>query len=115
MVNYKSRFAARRLFDVAHAGVVDANVVASYRLGKVGRDLGRLGEILLPRLLAMADHHHMRPRLTLDVEPGAGLLGQLVGGIFVLHVILAAYIRTVATYPYLNRFVSGQRIYARKE
>ena len=30
-----------------------------------------------------------------------------------LHVILAAYVRTVATYPYLNRFVSGQRIYAR--
>ena len=30
-----------------------------------------------------------------------------------LHIILAAYVRTVATYPYLNRFVSGQRIYAR--
>ncbi len=30
-----------------------------------------------------------------------------------LHVILAAYVRTVAAYPYLNRFVSGQRIYAR--
>jgi len=30
-----------------------------------------------------------------------------------LHVILAAYVRTVATYPYLNRFISGQRIYAR--
>ncbi len=30
-----------------------------------------------------------------------------------LHVILAAYVRTVATYPYINRFVSGQRIYAR--
>ncbi len=30
-----------------------------------------------------------------------------------LHVILAAYVRTVATYPYLNRFISGQRIYSR--
>ena len=30
-----------------------------------------------------------------------------------LHIILAAYVRTIATYPYLNRFVSGQRIYAR--
>lgn len=30
-----------------------------------------------------------------------------------LHVILAAYVRTVAQYPYLNRFISGQRIFAR--
>ena len=30
-----------------------------------------------------------------------------------LHIILAAYVRTIAAYPYLNRFVSGQRIYAR--
>jgi len=30
-----------------------------------------------------------------------------------LHVILAAYVRTVSQYPYLNRFISGQRIYAR--
>jgi len=32
----------------------------------------------------------------------------------ILHVILAAYIRTVAKYPAINRFVSGQKIYARK-
>ena len=32
-----------------------------------------------------------------------------------LHVILAAYVRTVAQYPYLNRFVSGQRIYSRNQ
>ena len=30
-----------------------------------------------------------------------------------LHVILAAYVRTVSQYPYLNRFISGQRIFAR--
>ena len=30
-----------------------------------------------------------------------------------LHVIIAAYVRTVAQYPYLNRFVSGQRIFSR--
>ncbi len=30
-----------------------------------------------------------------------------------LHMIIAAYVRTVAACPYLNRFVSGQRIYAR--
>lgn len=32
-----------------------------------------------------------------------------------LHVILAAYVRTVSQYPYLNRFISGQRIYARND
>lgn len=36
-------------------------------------------------------------------------------GFSMLHVILAAYIRTVAKYPYLNRFISGQRIYARHD
>ena len=30
-----------------------------------------------------------------------------------LHVIIAAYIRTVSQYPFLNRFISGQRIFAR--
>lgn len=33
--------------------------------------------------------------------------------ISVLHVILASYIRTLTSRPGLNRFVSGQRIYAR--
>lgn len=32
-----------------------------------------------------------------------------------LHVIVAAYIRTVSQHPALNRFVSGQRIYARND
>jgi len=31
------------------------------------------------------------------------------------HAIVAAYVRTVAKYPALNRFVAGQRIYARDE
>ena len=30
-----------------------------------------------------------------------------------MHVILAAYIRTVSQRPYLNRFLSGQKVYAR--
>lgn len=34
-------------------------------------------------------------------------------GLGMLHVFVAAYIRTVAERPGLNRFVSGQRIYAR--
>lgn len=33
----------------------------------------------------------------------------------ITHVILAAYVRTVAKYPALNRFVAGQRIYSRGE
>ena len=33
----------------------------------------------------------------------------------ILHVILAAYIRTVAQRPAINRFVNGQRIYARND
>lgn len=32
-----------------------------------------------------------------------------------LHVLLAAYVRTIAERPALNRFVSGQRIYARNQ
>lgn len=31
----------------------------------------------------------------------------------ILHIILAAYVRTVATRPGINRFISGQKIYAR--
>lgn len=36
-------------------------------------------------------------------------------GIGMLHLIIAAYIRVVAHRPALNRFVSGQKIYARHE
>lgn len=31
------------------------------------------------------------------------------------HVLLAAYVRTVAKYPALNRFIAGQRLYSRGE
>ena len=34
-------------------------------------------------------------------------------GIGMIHLFIAAYIRVVAQYPAINRFVSGQRIYAR--
>jgi len=34
-------------------------------------------------------------------------------GMGLLHVFIAAYIRVVAQYPAVNRFVSGQRIFAR--
>ena len=36
-------------------------------------------------------------------------------GLGFLHLILAAYVRTVASRPGINRFVSGQRVYARNE
>ena len=33
----------------------------------------------------------------------------------ITHVLLAAYVRAVAKYPQLNRFISGQRVYSRGE
>lgn len=36
-----------------------------------------------------------------------------LAGFSLLHVLLAAYVRTVSQRPGINRFVSGQRIYAR--
>ena len=36
-------------------------------------------------------------------------------GFSITHVVLAAYVRTVAKYPALNRFIAGQRIYSRGE
>jgi len=35
------------------------------------------------------------------------------GGFGIMHVIIAAYIRTISQFPGLNRFVSGQKIYSR--
>ena len=32
-----------------------------------------------------------------------------------MHLMIAAYVRAVSQYPAINRYVSGQRIYARKE
>ena len=36
-------------------------------------------------------------------------------GIGLLHLFIAAYIRVVSQYPAINRFVAGQRIYARND
>ncbi len=36
-------------------------------------------------------------------------------GFSITHAVLAAYVRTVAKYPELNRFIAGQRIYSRGE
>ena len=36
-------------------------------------------------------------------------------GFSITHAVLAAYVRTVAKYPALNRFIAGQRIYSRGE
>ncbi len=38
-----------------------------------------------------------------------------LSGFGIMHVILAAYVRTVSQKPYLNRFLSGQKIFARKD
>ncbi len=39
------------------------------------------------------------------------LSGQ--NGLSIMHVIMAAYVRVVSQYPGINRFIRGQRIYAR--
>lgn len=39
---------------------------------------------------------------------------QGLKGFGLMHIMLAAYVRTVSQKPYLNRFLSGQKIYARK-
>lgn len=36
-------------------------------------------------------------------------------GFGIMHVLLAAYVRTVSQRPYINRFISGQKIYARSQ
>ena len=37
------------------------------------------------------------------------------GGIGLLHVLIAAYIKGIAAYPGINRFIAGHRIYARND
>ena len=38
-----------------------------------------------------------------------------LSGFSITHAVLAAYVRTIAKYPALNRFIAGQRIYSRGE
>ena len=53
----------------------------------------------------------------LDVTKADAFCKQMIAegyeGFSFLHLILAAYVRTVSQKPALNRFISGQRIYAR--
>ena len=51
----------------------------------------------------ITDAERFLRRRRLDGMPGLGML----------HLFIAAYVRTVAMRPALNRFVSGQRVYAR--
>ena len=56
---------------------------------------------------------------TLDVTEAEKFVSeQLIAGnesFSMLHVIIAAYIRTVSQHPALNRFINGQRVYARND
>ncbi len=56
---------------------------------------------------------------TLDVTEAEKFVSEQImagnEGFSMLHVIMAAYIRAVSQHPALNRFVSGQRIYARND
>ena len=56
---------------------------------------------------------------TLDVTEAEKFVSeQLISGkenFSMLHVIIAAYVRTVSQHPALNRFINGQRVYARND
>ena len=56
-------------------------------------------------------------RDSIDISAAEKLLRELkeqgYKNIGMLHVFLAAYVRTVASTPAINRFISGQRVYAR--
>lgn len=41
--------------------------------------------------------------------------GSGLDGFGIMHVILAAYIRMISQKPYINRFISGQKIYTREK
>ncbi len=54
---------------------------------------------------------------TLDISETEKFIQQKraegLKGIGLMHVIMASYVRTVATHPGINRFIRGQKIYAR--
>ncbi len=54
---------------------------------------------------------------TIDVEKCNELIHRLrkegMGGLGMIHIFMAAYIRVVSQLPGLNRFIRGQRVYAR--
>ena len=56
---------------------------------------------------------------TLDITEAEKFVSdQLMAGrenFSMLHVIIAAYVRTISQHPALNRFVSGQRVFARND
>ncbi|MBR6521504.1 MAG: 2-oxoglutarate dehydrogenase [Oscillospiraceae bacterium] len=56
---------------------------------------------------------------SLDISAADAYLRQKreegLKGIGMLHLFLAAYVRCVAQYPGINRFVAGQRVYARND
>lgn len=59
-------------------------------------------------------------RSTLDMEPINEYIRHKtrvegLEGFGFMHVIVAAYLRVVASHPGLNRFIAGQRIYSRDE
>ena len=55
---------------------------------------------------------------TINVEAAEALCRRKaregMTNITILHVLLAAYLRTIAARPGINRFISGQKVYARK-
>lgn len=55
---------------------------------------------------------------TVDIGRCEQLIRELknegMKGLGMMHLFIASYVRTVAKYPGINRFIQGQRVYARK-
>lgn len=95
--------------------------VRKRRLGdrRDGRKLRTLDGLHMATPFVMADRNDACNTFADEVNINAAddfVREQLMSGkenFSMLHVILAAYVRTISQYPFLNRFVSGQRIFAR--
>jgi len=82
------------------------------------------------RLRTLDPYHAMMPYIMKSRNDGSNLLSETVEiteaerflrqkrvngypGMGMLHLFIATYVRTAASFPAINRFISGQRIFAR--
>ncbi len=87
---------------------------------KEGRRLRTLSPITYVAPFIMPTRNGAKNQISdrIDVEPIERYLREKKqeGKVMTLmHVLIAAYVRAVAAYPAINRFLSGQRIYARND
>lgn len=72
---------------------------------------------LIPYIMKTRNSANNHLKITVDIENMEKYIAQKresgLKGFGALHVILAIYVRAVSKMPGLNRFISGQKIYAR--